>query len=648
MNADPPATSRPARPSARWKWLLAGVVALVAAALVLFEPQRAGSAAEAPAQGRAPVPLPRFEAALLGGGVGGSDAIGHRRALLWAFTTRDPHVDAHAGIVGRLASEAAKANIYVLGIARDQDPARVKPFVERRKLAFPILLDSDGEVARRLRLPPGDSAILIANAEAQLVGGVLGLPGEGPRLEQTYETELRRLLSLERLDEPGKIALGLRPAAPAFRVQTLAGAALDSQSLRGKVVLLVFFLPTCPHCHEALKHLQKLAGELGRDDLAIVATSIRNQRYVIESMQKEQGIKLPLYVDPEGVAQRAYAQSGAVPEIVAIDREGKLVARHRGWDKRIESLVTMETRQALGVENPLLLSKTGFSGEESCRVCHQNQHETWSLTTHAYAFETLVRHGQDRNKECVGCHVVGWEQPGGWSLESPVAHLQGVQCESCHGRGGPHQSPEFLAKGGYEAVCVTCHNPKHSLNFVFAERLPLVSHAANAGLAGLSLEERQKLLGERDVRERTLFQPGAYVGSESCRSCHEQQYALWAQSGHARAFDTLPAADRTKAECVSCHVTGHEKEGGYPAGGAPTAGVGCESCHGPGARHVAEGATHKGDILALSDKCDSCVILQICGSCHTEKWSPNFEFELEAHLDKLRHGMRPVATGATK
>ena len=40
----------------------------------------------------------------------------------------------------------------------------------------------------------------------------------------------------------------------------------------------------------------------------------------------------------------------------------------------------------------------------------------------------------------------------------------------------------------------------------------------------------------------------------------------------------------------------------------------------------------------MSDKCDSCVILQICGSCHDDANDPGFEFELEEKLERIRHG----------
>ena len=350
--------------------------------------------------------------------------------------------------------------------------------------------------------------------------------------------------------------------------------------------------------------------------------------------------------DPDRATQQADEHPLGAPDVVVIDRQGRIVARHRGAGPRVEALITMQVRHALGVDNPLLLSQSAYSGEEACSVCHVSQHTSWSITNHAHAFETLAEHGEDRNPECLGCHVVGWEERGGYSLDSPLPHLEGVQCESCHGRGGPHQSPDF-ATSGLESVCAECHNPKHSLHFVFAERLPLVSHAANLQFADLSIEERQALLERRDKRERTLFQRADYVGTAACQGCHPAQHAVWAAGPHRRALGTLEKNSQSQnGDCLSCHVTGYEKPGGYPDGGETLASVGCESCHGPGGNHVGEESPKSGTILALADKCDSCVILQICGSCHDDQWDPNFEFELDAKLDAIRHAMAGAAADA--
>ena len=127
-------------------------------------------------------------------------------------------------------------------------------------------------------------------------------------------------------------------------------------------------------------------------------------------------------------------------------------------------------------------------------------------------------------------------------------------------------------------------------------------------------------------------------------------------SPHARAFASLERAGKAgEADCLRCHTTGFGRAGGL-AEGAPAAShpdlarVGCESCHGPGAAHVAPGARRRGSILALRDKCESCVILQICGSCHDDANDPGFAFEVREKIERQRHGTLGAAardSGAT-
>src|SRR5438132_11781778 len=71
-----------------------------------------------------------------------------------------------------------------------------------------------------------------------------------------------------------------------------------------------------------------------------------------------------------------------------------------------------------------------------------------------------------------------------------------------------------------------------------------------------------------------------YLGSKSCQKCHFKEYSSWQKTKMAQAFISLqpnqalearkkanldPAKDYTKeAACVTCHVTGYGKPGGYP------------------------------------------------------------------------------------
>jgi hypothetical protein len=63
---------------------------------------------------------------------------------------------------------------------------------------------------------------------------------------------------------------------------------------------------------------------------------------------------------------------------------------------------------------------------------------------------------------------------------------------------------------------------------------------------------------------------------------------------------------------------------------------------------VAEGSRKLGTIVALGDKCDSCVILQICGACHDDQNDPGFTFEVKARIDAQRHGTIEAGTGEPK
>jgi peroxiredoxin len=618
--------------------LAAGALGIAALAALAATRGR-GAESDAPLRAAA---LPRFQGPLVGGGRGGSDMLLGQRAILVVFAPGNPDLERASRLLARVGPEAREANIAFMGVAVGVNPAQAERAARINDFEFPVIVDQKLEIARKLGFEPGTTRVMIVNAKGLLIGGFALAPNI--ELDPLYEAELRRGLHLR---DSGTLLpdLGVHPVAPAFYVESLSGTELDSRTLEGKVRVLMFFQPTCPHCHDMLAFFKKFLLQNPNPDLVFVPISASEQKYVVEQMVEDLELDFPVYLDRRQMTVKAYEHRMAVPDILVIDRDGRIAARHTGAEPRLHALLTLEIRAALGAENPILLDKTGYSGSEFCQVCHRAQHATWTLTTHAYAFETLVEHGADRDPECLPCHTVGWNELGGYSLDNPAPHLEGVQCENCHGRGGPHQSPRFATEVGMEKACLTCHNPEHSLNFSLADRLPLVSHVANLGHQGLSLEQRLELVRKRDKRQRTLFTPADYVGSEACRSCHASEHQQWSGSAHARALERLRGEQKhEQADCQKCHTTGFGEKTGWPAGAGALAGVGCESCHGPGGRHVAAGAERRGTILRLADKCDSCVIMQICGSCHDDANDPGFEFELEQKLEVIRHGSAGGAT----
>jgi len=133
-----------------------------------------------------------------------------------------------------------------------------------------------------------------------------------------------------------------------------------------------------------------------------------------------------------------------------------------------------------------------------------------------------------------------------------------------------------------------------------------------------------KMLEDFDLLSKTEkvelpVSDGAYVGSESCKTCHEKAYVAWQASKHAHAYDTLVKVKRNfNPECIGCHTTGYRYLTGFISvhETPELKHVGCEYCHGVGSNHIRNPSEGYGEV-ALKD----------CGQCHTSETSPNFDYE---------------------
>jgi peroxiredoxin len=597
---------------------------------------------------RSEKPLPAFEGVTLAGerlAVG--DLLG-RRLVLFLFNPEMREAAVAAKALRAIAGERAAHNFQIVGVGLGGERPKLERFVQEHGIDYPVMDDASGTIASRLQLRV-PVAVLGVDAEGYVVFAQAGFPAEGATAVTAVETQLREAL---RLAKPGEDAGGLaveRPRAPEFTATPLdGGEPFRSATLRGKPILLVFFLHTCPHCHHLLEFLKGHLPTLPEAQRPVlVGISVSDKSDAVRATLQQDGLDFfPVLLDPDLAVRNAYGVFAGVPDTFVIDKEGRIVSRTQGWrDDRDPPLMKMRIAKISGLPVPMLLHQTGFSGNEFCGVCHEKEVDSWRLTNHAGAFETLVKHGADKDPECVSCHVVGHGKSGGYTASPPTPWLEDVGCESCHGRGGPHLTPALAKAASYESQCATCHDAKHSLGFSYAEFLPRVSHAALQQLASLPPEKKREiLLARAKPRDDLLPQTAAYVGSAACQSCHAAEHATWSKSAHASALASLRKEGKAEnADCLKCHTTGFGRTGGFPAGGKPDAHpglaqVGCESCHGPGGEHVKEGAPRTGNIVSLGDKCDSCVILQICGSCHDEKNDPGFEFAVEKKIAAQKHG----------
>jgi nitrate/TMAO reductase-like tetraheme cytochrome c subunit len=120
----------------------------------------------------------------------------------------------------------------------------------------------------------------------------------------------------------------------------------------------------------------------------------------------------------------------------------------------------------------------------------------------------------------------------------------------------------------------------------------------------------------------------AFAGSNACVSCHADSADVWKKSAHAGALKTLEKVGHDRdPDCVGCHVVGLDFEGGFTSRAQTNelSDVGCESCHGPGAAHVADA---KKESIRRST-------LANCVSCHNLDHSPGFD--AQKYWQQIRH-----------
>ncbi len=115
---------------------------------------------------------------------------------------------------------------------------------------------------------------------------------------------------------------------------------------------------------------------------------------------------------------------------------------------------------------PLGPDDIAYVGSAACAGCHTTASWWWRNHAHGVAYLTLQQRNKEYNLDCVGCHVTGYEQPGGSTV---THHLKGalvnVGCESCHGPGAAHaKDPEKIGilRDTPESMCLLCHTPEHS------------------------------------------------------------------------------------------------------------------------------------------------------------------------------------------
>ena len=185
---------------------------------------------------------------------------------------------------------------------------------------------------------------------------------------------------------------------------------------------------------------------------------------------------------------------------IAVKRDIKpdleIAAQLKAYEKKLpERLAACENN----LECPKLESgEAAYVGAETCKSCHAPAYEFWKkalvqvqaktetgqimqrLSGHSKAWKTLEEVNKTLDRNCIGCHSVGFMKPGGYCKAQEVDFRKNVQCETCHGPGSLHAKTgdkSKIQRQVPESQCRTCHHVPHiptEESFVYQEKLKVI------------------------------------------------------------------------------------------------------------------------------------------------------------------------------
>jgi len=157
-----------------------------------------------------------------------------------------------------------------------------------------------------------------------------------------------------------------------------------------------------------------------------------------------------------------------------------------------------------------------------CRTCHEKQYDFWANTKHASAYLVLFAKNQHFDPECVSCHTLGFQSPGGFSRAAVPIIVKGA--------------PKRETKGGEPFV-------EQLMKKIFREKpiKPLDSRLEPDRYAKLQRRYHQEI---KKLEDREKIQ-NLYIGVQ-CEHCHGNR--------HGHPSPDVPTLKKVQeASCNQCH-----------------------------------------------------------------------------------------------
>lgn len=133
--------------------------------------------------------------------------------------------------------------------------------------------------------------------------------------------------------------------APVWQLNTLDGKRVKLSDFKGKVVILNFWATWCAPCRAEIPGFVALEKNYGYKGLAVIGVSVDEQGPdVVKEFMKQFQMTYPVVIGDQKIVE-AYGGIAGIPTTFVIDREGRIVGKHIGYqdreifEKEIQSLL---------------------------------------------------------------------------------------------------------------------------------------------------------------------------------------------------------------------------------------------------------------------------------------------------------------------
>jgi thiol-disulfide isomerase/thioredoxin len=129
-------------------------------------------------------------------------------------------------------------------------------------------------------------------------------------------------------------ASSAKTPAPGWKLTDLNGRNVSFSDFRGKVVILDFWATWCVPCRVEIPHFVELQKQYGAKGLAVIGVSLDEQGPdVVKRFVKQFEVNYSMVIGNEKMAEK-YGGIVALPTTFVIDRQGRIVSQHIGYDEK--------------------------------------------------------------------------------------------------------------------------------------------------------------------------------------------------------------------------------------------------------------------------------------------------------------------------